>query len=64
MVGGNALRMCLKQGFVEYRFRVWEKRAQAESTGVTASGNRPGTTAATPSSSAAWGKPRRERGLS
>ena len=26
LVGGNALRSCLKQGFVEYRFRVWEKR--------------------------------------
>ena len=26
LVGGNALRKCLKQGFIEYRFRVWEKR--------------------------------------
>jgi SAM-dependent methyltransferase len=28
LVGGSALRTCLKQGFVEYRFRVWEKRVQ------------------------------------
>jgi len=28
LVGGNALRKCLKQGFIEYRFRVWEKRVQ------------------------------------
>jgi hypothetical protein len=26
LIGGNALRKCLKQGFIEYRFRVWEKR--------------------------------------
>ncbi len=27
LVGGNALRKCLKRGFIEYRFRVWEKSA-------------------------------------
>ncbi len=26
LVGGNALRACLKRGLVDYRFRVWEKR--------------------------------------
>ncbi len=25
LVGGNALRKCLKQGLIQYRFRVWEK---------------------------------------
>jgi tocopherol O-methyltransferase len=25
LVGGNALRKSLKQGFIEYRFRVWER---------------------------------------
>jgi SAM-dependent methyltransferase len=29
LLGGSALRSCLKQGFVEYRFRVWEKRFQS-----------------------------------
>jgi SAM-dependent methyltransferase len=28
--GGNALRQCLKQGHVRYRYRVWEKAAPAE----------------------------------
>jgi len=37
LVGGNALRICLKRGLVEYRFRVWEKRAQ--SAGVTECGS-------------------------
>jgi SAM-dependent methyltransferase len=27
LVGGNALRRCLKEGLIEYRFRVWEKGA-------------------------------------
>lgn len=27
LVGGNALRACLKQGLIEYRFRVWKKGA-------------------------------------
>ena len=27
LVGGNALRKCLKQGLIEYRFRIWEKGA-------------------------------------
>ncbi len=26
LLGGNALRQCLKRGFVTYRFRVWRKR--------------------------------------
>jgi hypothetical protein len=25
LVGGNALRRCLKRGLIEYRFRVWQK---------------------------------------
>lgn len=28
LVGGNALRKCLKQELIEYRFRVWERRVQ------------------------------------
>jgi len=36
LVGGNALRKGLKQGFIEYRFRVWEKRvAQGGSSAST-----------------------------
>lgn len=27
LLGGNALRTCLKRGLVTYRFRVWQKRA-------------------------------------
>ena len=27
LLGGNALRQCLKQGLVRYRARVWEKSA-------------------------------------
>lgn len=27
LLGGNALRQCLKRGLVTYRFRVWRKRA-------------------------------------
>lgn len=30
LVGGNALRTCLKRGLVQYRFRVWAKSAESE----------------------------------